>query len=339
MVSIQIVVIPETSPLTQVPAPIAPTPAPAPASEPTAATPSTYDSTDIKLITPTVQRTVTISVMHYFYSIVGPIVPSLGNCPTGSSFIDGQWFPTWSFTESNTVIGGGYPNGGMLYYVCMETYWTNDPYYSSLQSNFWTPCNTSPGVGETGECSIQAQKPPIVRVIAPIPPNVRESPGGTNDDFVYNVELWINNQSYGYADVNGDLAINEPGTSPTYPGISPTYWTSNGWLVLDTSATPSESLYQNGYNLQWELLGPTVVGGSYGKTHSSVWNFGNVWGTYYCGPWPMTVTPDLFGGTCIFECKSLTYEPGWFYKAPYHGSHVWGGDNWTGGKPEAYCSP
>ena len=287
--------------------------------------PVTSGSTTISKQSIANNPTVTVNVMHYFSNITYYAITS-SNCPNGN-LKEWNWYPYGSYSDENDYFySQSLSNGrqGPLYYLCNETYFQVDPYYQQLKNNTWTACNSSPGLPNAGNCSIYIQKPPVIRLIAPVPTTGPETAypdrgsTGANDRF-YDVQLWINGSKWGYTTLH-------PCPFTTCMSRVVAYY------VLDSSATPSLQPY---YTFQWEIEGPSVGSDPW---YSSVFDFNETWGTYYCGPNFTVITPNQFGGTCFLACQEWDFAPGTFNGAPWR-SRSWSGDSWIGYTTGAVCSP
>jgi hypothetical protein len=310
-----------------------------------------------------------VNVMHYWESGVNAATPTINNCPPNSTFIEGRWYPTDGYnkfkvygTIARDRDSAGYaipdPKGGitydsnnrvttytgMFYYVCSETY-SGGKFYDALTKNWFVKCDDFGGPGspnmsnytgsvpstqnKQGYCSMFAQKPPIIAGLAPVPTFANHN--------IFDVAFYIRNITTGDT-TNGTwdnmgYATRQRGAMPE-PGMDNT-GAAGKWLVLDRNPYPNPVWYQNGYDLDWKILGPFIDSD---RWISSYYDQGTRWGAYFCYPtkrsswevdglkydtfgygapghpdWnpigPFKVTPAAYGQTCTFTCSEFIFGP------------------------------
>lgn len=280
---------------------------------------------------------VPLEILHYCnprsptdaYGNVGCRVPdasdvknkSFAVCPAGSVLLTSTG--SYGAIPSNN-IGGTSTRTGYIWFTCSERIPASSAYYSALKSQPWTTCANPVGDNPVFQCSIVHTRPPVVNFVIEFRP----------------VNSWLDGSGVPKGkESNADhewLRFAESQVNVTRAGGNYTdYWSRTSWFdagdplgytalhnaqaawVYDESITP---VLLTGSGVGVRLF----LGGGSWNYFASVWNYWGSWGPYWCsgdgwGRYAFTVTPDMLGKTCKFQCGTQYFG---------YAGDGWGGDHW-----------
>lgn len=247
------------------------------------------DSTKINPTNPLSQTKYTVNILHYNNHSTKSTYASI-NCPPKGTIV------TSDFYYYNLGGMSSLPDG-YLYYICSETFWSQDSYYKSLISEPWVKCKDNPYY----KCSIKTSVPPLISYSAHLPPDVHFMDGLTTKTLSFeDIQLRVIDPRSSYP-LTTDVVRKSSTLLPTIT-----------W-AFDSSDTPANmDRFGFGFNLDFEVFGNAIL--SYKDADNKIVKEN---ATYLCKATKYVSAIDT-GKKCVISCSgNWTYQDkNWqvFYK-------------------------